>query len=478
MLRRRTARTSLRDFTLYTKPDYAPNWHHDVLCRYLDRMVSGEILRLMVFMPPRYGKSELVSRRLPAYVLGRDPDAKIIATSYGTPLASDMNRDVQRIIDDDHYTPLFPETYLSGQNIRDNTRGNYLRNSDIFEIVGRTGYYKGAGVGGAIMGKGYDFGIVDDPYQNRQQADSPVQREAIYQWYTSTFYTRRAPNARILLCSTRWNEDDLPGRLLKLAADDPTADQWIVLSFPALAEDTRHPEDPRKSGEALWPQRYSLEELRKTQAASPYDWASLYQQNPRPEGGTEWPDTFFGPGIWFDEWPQGMTIKTLALDPSKGKDAKWGDYSAIVRLGRDKAGILYCEADLARRNTERIVSDSIEHQRVFGADAFAVETNAFQELLAVQISQQSAALGMMVPVAPLVNTVNKQVRIRRLGPYLAAGNIRFKGGSPGTRLLVQQLRNFPLDAHDDGPDALEMALRAMIQRWNSRGQRPSDRLRP
>src|SRR5262249_36543119 len=103
------------------------------------------------------------------------------------------------------------------------------------------------------------------------------------------------------------------------------------------------------------------------------------------QGEAEWPASYFGPGIWFENWPKDLTIKSIGLDPSKGKDAKWGDYSAIVRLGRDTRGTLWCDADLQRRTVEQIVEDAIEHQHQFQADVFAVEANQFQELLATQI---------------------------------------------------------------------------------------------
>ena len=113
------------DFTTYTYPDYEVNWHHRILCNYLDRFVNGDMDRLMIFMPPRNGKSELVSRRLPAYIFGKDPNASIIACSYGSDLAQRMNRDVQRIIDDEKYFKLFPYTVLNGSNVRTVAKGNY-----------------------------------------------------------------------------------------------------------------------------------------------------------------------------------------------------------------------------------------------------------------------------------------------------------------------------------------------------------------
>lgn len=469
------ARRQLLRFTQETFPDYVAGRHHQILCSALDRFAAGQLKRLMVFMPPRHGKSELVSRRLPAYLLGKNPDCSIMSCSYGADLAARMNRDVQRIMESPHYIQLFPDSSLGVQTAGTNRKSRSLRNSDFFEIPNHSGCYRSTGVGGGITGLGFDFGIIDDPIKNREEADSPTVREAIWEWYTSTFYTRRSAQAGILLTMTRWNEDDLAGRLLKLSEENPKADQWEVIKFPAICEDPPGPGDWRQPGDPLWPERIPLEELEKTKAASLYDWHGLYQQNPRPEGGTEWPDSYFTPQIWFDEWPLDLTLKGIALDPSKGRDSKWGDYGAFVKMGRDKKGTLYVEADMGKWNTEQIVDRAIEHQLQFQPDVFAIETNQFQELLAVEIQRRAREVGFPLPIRPIVNTVNKNVRIRRLGAYLAPGHIRFKGNSPGTRLLVAQLRDFPLGQHDDGPDALEMVLRAMIDLFNERRGRGSKR---
>ena len=158
------ARRSIAEFCLFTDNRYQMNWHHRLLCEYLDAFTRKEIRRLMVFMPPRHGKSELVSRKLPAYIFGRNPDANIIGTSYSADLAQRMNRDVQRIMDSPLYLELFPDTRLHGKSTR-TADGHALRNSDIFEIVGRRGSYRGAGVGGGITGMGGDYIIIDDPIQ-------------------------------------------------------------------------------------------------------------------------------------------------------------------------------------------------------------------------------------------------------------------------------------------------------------------------
>jgi predicted phage terminase large subunit-like protein len=174
----------------------------------------------------------------------------------------------------------------------------------------------------------------------------------------------------------------------------------------------------------------------------------------------EWPDSYFESGIWFDAWPSELRVRTIALDPSKGRDDRLGDYSAFALLGVDPAGLLYVEADLARRPTTQMVADGTEWVRTFRPDAFGIEANQYQELLGDQFAAEFRRQDLF-SAAPwsIENRVNKQVRIRRLGPYLAQRRLRFKSHSPATALLVEQLREFPVGAHDDGPDALEMAIR-------------------
>jgi predicted phage terminase large subunit-like protein len=282
------ARQSLEQFTLRTKPDFELNWHHRVLFRYVEAWFAGKIKRLMVFMPPRMGKTESVSRRLPAYILGRNPDARIIACSYNASLAADANRDVQRIIDTDEYREIFPGTQLFGKNIRTVASGAWLRNSEVFEVVGRRGAYFCAGIGGGITGRGFQYGIIDDPIKGRQDADSDAFRRHIWNWYTGEFFTRRANNdACILLTLTRWHQDDLAGRLLDQCKQNPGLAQWTVLRFPAMSEEQdRDPEDIRAPGQALWPSRFdekALSEARDT--SGPRDWASVFQQRPSPAEG-------------------------------------------------------------------------------------------------------------------------------------------------------------------------------------------------
>ena len=450
-------------------PDYHPSWYHKLISDTVQEMIDGKLRRLIISLPPRHGKSELISRRLPAFLLGINPDLSIIASSYSADLASRNNRDVQRIIESEKYKALFPKSYLNDSNSR-TVAGSWLRNSDLFEIVGQKGVYRSAGVGGGITGMGGQWLIIDDPVKNREEADSSTYRQVNWDWYTSTFSTRQEADARILVIMTRWHSDDLVGRLLELAEKDPKADQWKVINLPAISTQTDATEyDKRKEGEVLWPEKFDIDSLEKMKASiGEYQWSALYQQQPRSGGGTEWPDCYFNKDIMFDYWPNTLTLKTIGVDPSKGREGKHGDYSAIVKLGRDSDGTLYVEADLARRSSEDIIDTVLETQADFSADSIAFEVNQFQELLAIQIQNKASVCGYAVPMVKITNTVNKNIRIRRLGPYLSQGKIRFKANSPGTKLLIDQLKDFPVANYDDGPDALEMALRIMIELHNGK----------
>lgn len=229
---------------------------------------------------------------------------------------------------------------------------------------------------------------------------------------------------------------------------------------------------------ALWHENkslYDLMVLKATMGDAAFE--SEYQSNPVDPSLCEWPDKLFTHGgFWFDEWPKHLVIKTMGLDPSKGSEAKHGDYSAIVKLGRDATGMLYCEADLSNtRGAEEIVDTTVAAAKTFIPEAVAIETNAFQELFLILFAAADKAAQWLTPVYAIQNNINKMVRIRRLGPYLVQKQIRFKARSPGTSLLVQQLRDFPNGSTDDGGDALEFCLRVMIELWNAKqgGQAPT-----
>ena len=274
------AKRNLLDFVQYMKPNYQANWHHILLCEYLEKFINGEINRLMVFMPPQHGKSELVSRNLPAYILGKNPKAKIVLTSYSAYLSSSFNRECQRTMDSQAYKDVFPETFLNKSNVVTVT-GNWLRNSEIFETVGHGGFLKSVGVGGSLTGTPADYAIIDDPIKDSIEAMSPTYQYRNWNWYNDVLYTRIHNNSRILITQTRWDINDLSGKLLK-QMENEDSERWVVLSLPAIKIDENDFNDPRQIGEPLWGERHSLDKLNQVRMQSIRTFESLYQQNPQP----------------------------------------------------------------------------------------------------------------------------------------------------------------------------------------------------
>jgi hypothetical protein len=269
------AKRHFDSFVSYTKEDYRFNWHHIALCNQLERFAKGEIKKLMVFMPPQHGKSQLTTRHFPAYLLGIRPTTKICVCSYSATLAQSFNRDIQRIVDDIPYHDVFPETLLNQSNVTTDAHGAYLRNSDIFETLNFRGFVKTVGVGGSLTGTPIDIGIIDDPFKDREEAMSVRIRDKVWSWYTDVFKTRLHNDSQELVIMTRWDTDDLAGRILKQEND------WEVITFQAIKERDISG-DPREIGEALWPEKHSLERILAIKNTSPFTFTSLYQQEPKP----------------------------------------------------------------------------------------------------------------------------------------------------------------------------------------------------
>jgi len=279
MLKRRVARKSLLDFTEYTNSAYEAAAHHKLIADKLEAVERGEITRLMITMPPRHGKSELASRRFPAWFLGRNTNKQIIAASYNSDLASDFGREVRNIVASPEFSRLF-KTELSS----DSKAANRWHTD-------AGGMYVAAGVGTAITGRGADILLIDDPFKDRQEADSEVTRQRVWDWYTSTAYTRLMPGGAIIVINTRWHDDDLSGRLL--AEQEKGGDKWDLLSLPAISE-----------GKPLWPEWYPLERLEQIRSVLPArDWNALYQQDPIPDDGDYFKAAWFGE---YEELPHNL----------------------------------------------------------------------------------------------------------------------------------------------------------------------------
>lgn len=437
------ARKGLSYFTLHTKPDYLLGWVHKEICDELDRFLQDvadkKSPRLIITMPPRSGKSELVSRRFPAFALGRNPELQIIATSYSSDLSQRFNRDVQRVIDDEKYFDLFPNTRLSNSRVRTDSRGSYIRTSDLFEIVGHAGAYRSCGVGGGITGQGADILIIDDPIKDRAQAGSKTIRDSIWDWYTSTAYTRLSPGGGVIVMATRWHTDDLIGRLIQRMGE---GDTFRIVNYPAIAE---HDELHRKAGEALHPERYPLSTLLQIQKTiGSRDWEALYQQHPVPDGGALFKLE------WFRRWtatslPPEFDHTLMSWDMTF-KDSKNSDY--VVGQVWGKKGPNFYLLDQVRGQWDFVKTK--EMVRVLAQKWPRVVRKLVEDKAngSAVISELKSTVSGFVPITP---TESKEARASSVTPYFEAGNVFIPEDTeaPWVPHYVSELLEFPAGSHDD-----------------------------
>lgn len=488
LLRRRKARKSLLNFTTYTKADYEVSQHHRAVCSALDRVVKylndpndpDGLSRVIICMPPQNGKSELASRRLPAYVLGRLPDTPIIATSYGDDLASSMNRDVQRIVDSPEYARLFPETRLNQKNVKTDASGSYLRNSEIFEVVGKKGYYKSAGTGGGITGRGFKLGIIDDPIKTAEEAASDTFRKKIWEWYTKVFYSRIRKGAAIVIMHTRWHEDDLIGRLLEQQKNDPNADQWHVVILPAVLDYIPDPtKEPiyyesyklyewRELGDPLWPSNYSLEFLRKVEAQDSEGYNALYQQRPVKPGGAMFPRTMF-------KLLDAITLTehmVLGRGWDKAGTEGGGAYSSGVLLIFDPEAIYGCNfiiADVQRVQYEALAREKLikqtaqlDHHRFGPIPIWVEEEGGSGGKESAQNTVRVTLAGHEIYAVPA--TGSKESRWRPFSIQVKAGNVGIVVSS-WTEPYLNELSKLPAGKFKDQADASALVFNQLTIGW-------------
>jgi len=330
--------------------------------------------------------------------------------------------------------------------------------------------------------------IICDDLQNDSHMQSPLARDHSSTWFHGTLLKAGTSRTNLVNLATALHRDALAMRLHETPGwrskifraihrwpeNMSLWEQWELvytdLTNPHYRDAARRFYDEHRAemdagAVVLWPEEEDLYTLMCMRAESGRAAFEREKQNsPINPDLCEWPETYFDESIWFDAWPAHPQLKILALDPSKGSDARRGDYSAFVKLAVDQQGLLYVEADLARRSVPELIATGVELYRQFQPDGFGVESNQFQELLGAEFEAEFRRQGLL-GVRPwlLDNHVSKLVRIRRLGPHLSARRVRLKDQSPGTRLLWNQLKDFPLGDHDDGPDALEMAIRLAAQ---------------
>lgn len=462
----RESRSDLLHFTLSTMPTFRPADFHRRYYMALTKFADGEIKKLMVFMPPQHGKSEGSTRRLPSFLVGRNPDNRLAIVSYNASKARKFNREIQRIIDSPEYHAIFPETCLSGSAVADVDAG-YIRTSDECEIVGYRGGFKTVGVGGALTGEPVDILIMDDIYKDAKTAWSPTIRESVSDWYDTVAETRLHNESQQLIVFTRWHEDDLAGKLLREQGiydpvDNPNG--WVVVIYQAIKEGAPTDYDPRQEGEALWEERHSLEKLMQTRKRNPQVFESLYQQDPQPREGLMYESGF----VEYEIRPATQyCIRKAYVDVADtGADylcaiiydeTEHGNY--IVDVLYTTRPVEYTEPALAKMLTKHGVSQCI------------IEANNGGRLFKNNVEKQCRLMGNnKTQFTAFHQTENKDIRIYEHSAmvqnltFMPAG---WKRLFPEFAKAICGYLKAGDNAHDDAPDALTGTIEKRRKRAKS-----------
>lgn len=409
-------------------------WHWDwphlaYIQQHLDKVTRGECKRLMLFLPPRSGKSEMTTIRYPIWRLQRDPSLRIIVGAYNQLLANKFSRKARRIAEG--RLALAP----------DRTAVEDWETAD-------GGGFRAVGVGAGITGQGGQLIIIDDPVKSREEAQSDAYRERVWDWYTDDLYTRLEPGGAIIVIMTRWHEDDLAGRILA-SEDGPN---WTVVSLPAEAEEN----DPlgREIGAALCPERYDLDalaEIRRVLGREAY--TALYQQRPQPETGTIFQRDWFPRANAIDRSTATYVIQ--AWDTAYTEDDS-ADYSACVTLAIHKNGVFLLNAWRGRVDFPGLLRAMKTQYIEWRPEVVLVEDKG-SGISAVQ----SLRMQTLLPIIGVQATTSKTARAQQVTGLCEAKRIIMPETEWAEELLDELVR-FPTGKHDDLVDAFVYALQRVI----------------
>lgn len=440
------AQKHLIDFAIATDSNYQDTWFHEAIANALEKALlqveEGKEARIIIECPPQSGKSEIATKKFPAWVLGRHPDWPVIIGSYSSDLAIQFGQATRDIM----FLPEYQSIFTARLRSDTKAKGRWMT------LEG--GSYTAAGAGGIFTGLGFKIGIVDDLFKNREEANSQIIRDSRWSWWKSTFYTRQRGNTAIIIIGTRWHTDDLIGRLIAKQEEDKknkevNYDKWEVIKFPAIAlEDEEH----RKKGEALWPERFPIEKLRKTEnTLGPYEFSALYQQNPIISENQEFKSDWLLKRKW-QEVEVLDTRKFATIDPG-GKELE-NDYTGIVRNYVDKENKWNLKAIRVHFDSKELI-DYIFKLHSEGFEKIGIEETVYLKAIKPFFDEECRKRDKFPDIVPLKHyNAQKETRIRGLIPRYSTKSIFHIEGE--CKDLEDEMAVFPKGAHDDTLDAAAM----------------------
>ena len=426
-----------QDF-IYRKTEDPNNWgHHQIIANAFQDIAFGDKKRLIINMPPRHTKSEFASYLFPAWMIGRNPKMKIMQVSHNAELASRFGSKVRNLMNSREYKQIFGDVTLREDS---KAKGRWETNHG--------GEYFAAGVGGSITGRGADLLIIDDPHTEQDSlSDSAMERT--YDWYLSGPRQRLQPGGSIVLVMTRWAQDDLTGRLIK-AENEPKADKWEKISFPALLgeDDNVQP---------VWPEYWSLDELEKVKASiSIRNWSAQYMQNPTSEEGAILKREWWQP--WEEEWIPALKHVIQSYDTAFGKK-QTADFSAITTWGvfylndDAPASLILLDAKKGRYDFPELKQVAMEQYKYWDPDTVIVEAKASGQPLTDELRK------MGIPVVNFTPSKgnDKHTRVNSVAPLFESGMI-YAPNQEFAEEVIEECAAFPFGDHDDLVDSTTQAI--------------------
>ena len=422
------------DFIYRPKQERGPDGHHLLIAEEFHKIADKSNKRLIVNMPPRHTKSEFASYLFPAWFIGKNPKAKIMQVSHNAELAGRFGSKVRNLMDSPEYKQIFGDVKLREDS---KAKGRWETNHG--------GEYFAAGVGGSITGRGADLLIIDDPH-TEQDSYSDTAMDRAYEWYSSGPRQRLQPGGTIVVVMTRWAQDDLTGRLIK-AQKEPKADKWKLISFPAILE----------SGNPVWPEYWSLEELEKVKASvSPKNWNAQYMQDPTAEEGA------ILKREWWNKWEQerlpALKHVIMSLDTAYSKK-ETADYSAITVWGVFQPiegyedNLILLDAIKGRYDFPDLKNLTYEWYKYWEAESIIIEAKASGQPLIQELRR------MGIPVLDFVPSKgrDKITRAAAVAPIFESGMV-WAPDEHWANEVIEECAAFPNGQYDDFVDSTTQAM--------------------